>query len=183
MIQGELQKLGFVVSERSVARYLRRIRRRDDPGKRWLDRQCAPGRSPSSLFLAPSSVEQSASANSSPCPRRPVTGAQRTSIRRNGSPQRPEGRLEEGHVAAAPPRRSRKLSAGMACPTPPRVGPRGSSPLRNIAACGRSCSDNPQRFWLPTRSYGATAPVLDPTSRKSCSQPRAAPTEPQTQSR
>src|SRR5262245_5706536 len=35
-IHGELLKLGFVVSERSVARYLRRIRRRGDPGKRWL---------------------------------------------------------------------------------------------------------------------------------------------------
>ena len=35
-IHGELQKLGFVVSERSVARYLRRVRRRGDPGKRWL---------------------------------------------------------------------------------------------------------------------------------------------------
>jgi len=35
-IHGELQKLGFVVSERSVARYLRRIRRRGDSGKRWL---------------------------------------------------------------------------------------------------------------------------------------------------
>jgi transposase InsO family protein len=35
-IHGELQKLGFVVSERSVARYLRRIRRRGDPGKHWL---------------------------------------------------------------------------------------------------------------------------------------------------
>jgi hypothetical protein len=35
-IHGELQKLGFVVSERSVARYLRSIRRRGDPGKRWL---------------------------------------------------------------------------------------------------------------------------------------------------
>jgi hypothetical protein len=35
-IHGELQKLGFVVSERSVARYLRRIRRRGNPGKRWL---------------------------------------------------------------------------------------------------------------------------------------------------
>src|SRR5215472_15640901 len=35
-IHGELQKLGFVVSERSVARYLRRIRRRGDPGKQWL---------------------------------------------------------------------------------------------------------------------------------------------------
>jgi hypothetical protein len=35
-IHGELQKLGFVISERSVARYLRRIRRRGDPGKRWL---------------------------------------------------------------------------------------------------------------------------------------------------
>jgi hypothetical protein len=36
-IHGELQKLGFVVSERSVARYLRRMRRRGDPGKNWLD--------------------------------------------------------------------------------------------------------------------------------------------------
>ena len=35
-IHGELQKLGFAVSERSVARYLRRIGRRGDPGKRWL---------------------------------------------------------------------------------------------------------------------------------------------------
>ena len=35
-VHGELLKLGFVVSERTVARYLRRIRRRGDPGKRWL---------------------------------------------------------------------------------------------------------------------------------------------------
>ena len=35
-IHGEPQKLGFVASERSVARYLRRIRRRGDPGKQWL---------------------------------------------------------------------------------------------------------------------------------------------------
>jgi transposase InsO family protein len=35
-IHGELQKLGFVVSERSVARYLRGIRRRGDAAKRWL---------------------------------------------------------------------------------------------------------------------------------------------------
>jgi putative transposase len=35
-IHGELQKLGFVVSERTVARYLRRVARRGDPGKRWL---------------------------------------------------------------------------------------------------------------------------------------------------
>lgn len=35
-IHGELLKLGFVVSERSVARYLRRIRRRGDPSKEWL---------------------------------------------------------------------------------------------------------------------------------------------------
>ena len=35
-IQGELQKLGFTVSERTVARYLKRVRRRDDPGKSWL---------------------------------------------------------------------------------------------------------------------------------------------------
>jgi len=35
-IHGELQKLGFVVSEGSVARYLRRIRRRGDPCKPWL---------------------------------------------------------------------------------------------------------------------------------------------------
>jgi putative transposase len=35
-IHGELQKLGIVVSERSVARYLRRMRRRGDSAKRWL---------------------------------------------------------------------------------------------------------------------------------------------------
>jgi putative transposase len=35
-IHSELQKLGYVVSERTVARYLRRLSRRDDPGKRWL---------------------------------------------------------------------------------------------------------------------------------------------------
>ena len=35
-VHGELLKLGFVVSERTVARYLRRIRRRGDPGKSWL---------------------------------------------------------------------------------------------------------------------------------------------------
>jgi transposase InsO family protein len=35
-IHGELLKLGFVVSERTVARYLRRLRRRGDPNKRWL---------------------------------------------------------------------------------------------------------------------------------------------------
>src|SRR5437870_3778960 len=35
-IHGELQKLGFVVAERSVARYLRRIRRRGDPARRSL---------------------------------------------------------------------------------------------------------------------------------------------------
>jgi putative transposase len=33
---GELQKLGFVLSERSVACYLRGIRRRGDPDNRWL---------------------------------------------------------------------------------------------------------------------------------------------------
>ena len=35
-IHGELQKLGLVVAERTVARYLRRVQRRGDPGKRWL---------------------------------------------------------------------------------------------------------------------------------------------------
>ena len=35
-IHGELLKLGFVVSERTVARYLRRVRRGGDPSKRWL---------------------------------------------------------------------------------------------------------------------------------------------------
>ncbi len=34
-IHGELLKLGFDVSERSVARYLRRLPRRGDPGTRW----------------------------------------------------------------------------------------------------------------------------------------------------
>ena len=35
-IHGELRKLGFEVSERTVARYLRRIRRRGHSGKKWL---------------------------------------------------------------------------------------------------------------------------------------------------
>jgi transposase InsO family protein len=35
-IHGELLKLGFEVSERTVARYLRRLRPRGDPAKRWL---------------------------------------------------------------------------------------------------------------------------------------------------
>jgi transposase InsO family protein len=35
-IHGELQKLGFIVSERTVARYLRRLHRRGNGAKRWL---------------------------------------------------------------------------------------------------------------------------------------------------
>jgi hypothetical protein len=35
-IHGELRKLGFVVSERTVARYLRRLHRRGNGAKRWL---------------------------------------------------------------------------------------------------------------------------------------------------
>ena len=35
-IHGELSKLGIAVSERTVARYLRRIRRRGNAGKSWL---------------------------------------------------------------------------------------------------------------------------------------------------
>jgi len=35
-IHGELLKLGFEVSERTVARYLQRLRRRRDPAKKWL---------------------------------------------------------------------------------------------------------------------------------------------------
>ena len=35
-IHGELLKLGFAVSERTVARYLARLQRRGDPGKNWL---------------------------------------------------------------------------------------------------------------------------------------------------
>ena len=35
-IHGELLKLGFEVCERTVARYLQRLRRRGDPAKRWL---------------------------------------------------------------------------------------------------------------------------------------------------
>jgi putative transposase len=35
-IHGELQKLGFVISERTVARYLRSLQRRGDPAKKWL---------------------------------------------------------------------------------------------------------------------------------------------------
>ena len=35
-IHGELLKLGVEVSERTVARYLQRLRRRGDPAKQWL---------------------------------------------------------------------------------------------------------------------------------------------------
>ena len=35
-VHGELMKLGFAISERTVARYLRRICRRRDPARRWL---------------------------------------------------------------------------------------------------------------------------------------------------
>jgi putative transposase len=35
-IHGELLKLGLLLSERSVSRYLRAVQRRGDPGKRWL---------------------------------------------------------------------------------------------------------------------------------------------------
>jgi len=35
-IHGELQKLGFNIAERTVARYLRRILRRGDPERKWL---------------------------------------------------------------------------------------------------------------------------------------------------
>jgi putative transposase len=35
-IHGELQKLGFDLSERTVARYLRRLQRRGDPKRSWL---------------------------------------------------------------------------------------------------------------------------------------------------
>ena len=35
-IHAELQKLGFALAERSVARYLRRITRRGDPKRKWL---------------------------------------------------------------------------------------------------------------------------------------------------
>jgi hypothetical protein len=35
-IHGEIQKLGFAISERTVARYLRRMRRRGDPSQQWL---------------------------------------------------------------------------------------------------------------------------------------------------
>ncbi|HKD91057.1 MAG TPA: helix-turn-helix domain-containing protein, partial [Terriglobales bacterium] len=35
-IHAELQKLGFTLAERTVARYLRRSVRRGDPGQKWL---------------------------------------------------------------------------------------------------------------------------------------------------
>ncbi len=35
-MHGEMQKLSFVISERPVARYLRRMRRRGDSRKQWL---------------------------------------------------------------------------------------------------------------------------------------------------
>jgi len=39
-IHGELLKLGFEVSERTVARYLRRVRYRGDCGSRKLNQRC-----------------------------------------------------------------------------------------------------------------------------------------------
>jgi hypothetical protein len=35
-IHAELQRLGFTMAERTVARYLRRIVRRGDPAQKWL---------------------------------------------------------------------------------------------------------------------------------------------------
>ncbi|MGH9721305.1 MAG: helix-turn-helix domain-containing protein [Bryobacteraceae bacterium] len=35
-IHGELQKLGFEISERTISGYLQRVHRRGDPGKSWL---------------------------------------------------------------------------------------------------------------------------------------------------
>jgi hypothetical protein len=35
-IHGEIQKLGFNISERTVAGYHRRVHGRGDPGQRWL---------------------------------------------------------------------------------------------------------------------------------------------------
>ena len=35
-IHAELQKLGFIIAERTVARYLRRVGRRGDPDQKWL---------------------------------------------------------------------------------------------------------------------------------------------------
>ena len=53
-IHGELQKLGFVVSERSVARHLRRTRRRGEPTlSRRLD---VPGDLPSQVLAVRNSV-------------------------------------------------------------------------------------------------------------------------------
>jgi hypothetical protein len=34
-IHGELRKPGFEISERTIARYLRHVRRRGDPARRW----------------------------------------------------------------------------------------------------------------------------------------------------
>ena len=56
-IHGELQKLGFAVSERAIVRYLRRIQRRGDPGQKWLAFVATTGR-----LLSPSTF--------SPCRRR-----------------------------------------------------------------------------------------------------------------
>ncbi len=51
-IHGELRKLGFVVSERMVARHLRCVQRRGDPGKQWLySLPPEPSRSDRSLRL------------------------------------------------------------------------------------------------------------------------------------
>jgi len=55
-IHGELLKLGFVLSERSVSRYLRAVRRRGDPGKRWISSPCRPSTSACCMASSSSSM-------------------------------------------------------------------------------------------------------------------------------
>jgi len=87
-IHGELQKLGFVVSERTVARYLRRIRRRSDPGNvgwrfcRITEKRLSP--SISSLFRRSSFNCCTASSSSSTPVVRSCTSMSRSARRRIG---------------------------------------------------------------------------------------------------
>ena len=53
-IRGELQKLGFDVSERTVSRYLRRGRRRPKNRQSWLPGESRQHRTPSRRALPPS---------------------------------------------------------------------------------------------------------------------------------
>ena len=106
-IHGELLKLGFEVSERTISHYLRLVQRRGEghaePGACGAEAVApgdgdigpASGRPPSSVFLAPGGVGQPASSRPPPYPRRSVVGAERLSPRHDRSLHPPERRPEQ----------------------------------------------------------------------------------------